>query len=145
MSEMVAADVVDCNQPPQGQPGLWCQWIPTNTLDGLEWDEGEKFYHYVEWLEYLIEHFLTPWGLSISGEVSFQGEDPTDCGVIKVVHNKVTVHPTKAVGDETIDNTAESYKQALEMIVKVFEGGGLVTAKDLAKIASLALKGNAGR
>ena len=51
-------DVLDYNEPPQGQPGLWCQWVPTEDKAGLEWNGVEKFYFAMEWMQYLVEHFL---------------------------------------------------------------------------------------
>jgi hypothetical protein len=42
--------VVDSSQEPAGQPGLWCQWVPTKDGCGIEWDGGEKFYDWTEWL-----------------------------------------------------------------------------------------------
>lgn len=74
--------VMDLNKPPSNQPGLWCQWTPSKDGLHIEWDGGEKFYHYVEWLDYLIEHFLKPWGYSLSGKVNYQGEDPKDKGTL---------------------------------------------------------------
>src|SRR5262245_45524459 len=53
--------VLDGGEPPWGQPGLWCQWVPTPDRQGIVWDRLEKFYNYVDWLRYLIEHFLKPW------------------------------------------------------------------------------------
>lgn len=40
------------------QPGFWCQWTPNDEGNILAWDGGEKFYNYVEWLKYYIEHFF---------------------------------------------------------------------------------------
>ena len=82
-------DILDYNNPPEGQPGLWCLWIPTDDLKGIEWDQGEKFYEYVTWLEYIIEHFLKPWGYVLSGSVEFQGEQFDDRGLIVVQDNDV--------------------------------------------------------
>lgn len=53
-------DIIDYNQPPPGQPGLWCQWVPTDDGTGIEWDGGEKFYSADLWLIYLINVFLKP-------------------------------------------------------------------------------------
>lgn len=83
--------VVDYNQPPSDQPGLWCQWIPTSDGSGIQWNGGEKFYHYIAWLQYLILHFLEPWGYQLQGEVKWQGEDPTDQGVIRVENNQLVL------------------------------------------------------
>jgi hypothetical protein len=80
--------VRDYNRPPRGQPGLWCGWTPTDDGTAIVWDGGEKFYSYVEWLEYLIEHFLAPWGYFLDGQMEWQGEEDEDTGVI-TVHNNV--------------------------------------------------------
>ena len=70
-------------------PSLWCQWIPSEDHKGIEWDGNEKFYCYVEWLEYIISNFLKPWGYKLNGEVKYQGEDDDDCGKIVVKDNVV--------------------------------------------------------
>jgi hypothetical protein len=83
--------VINYNQPPDGQPTLWCDWVITEDRKFLEWNGSEKFYYYVEWLEYLIQHFFKVWGYVINGEVKFRGEDFDDCGRIVVVDNKIGV------------------------------------------------------
>jgi hypothetical protein len=81
--------VLEHNGPPKGQPGLWCQWTPNEAGTAIEWDGGEKFYEYVAWLEYLIEHFLKPWGYVLNGSVTWQGEESDDRGTIHVRDNVV--------------------------------------------------------
>jgi hypothetical protein len=81
--------IQDYNRPPGGQPGLWCKWVPTEDRRGIEWSGAEKFYDYVRWLEYLIEHFLAPWGYMLNGHVTWAGEDPDDVGLIRVSENRV--------------------------------------------------------
>lgn len=81
--------VVDHNDPPIGQPGLWCQWVPNEEGNAILWDDGEKFYNYVEWIEYLIEHFLKPWGYTLDGLVEWYGEDRDDFGIIDITDNVV--------------------------------------------------------
>jgi hypothetical protein len=73
------------------QPGLWCQWTTNEEGTCLEWDGGEKFYNYVEWLKYLINHFFEKWGVKLNGEITWEGEDSEDMGKIVVVDNVVTV------------------------------------------------------
>ena len=46
--------VIDTNKPPQTQPGLWCNWIYDSSNYRIRWNGTEKFYNYVEWLEYLL-------------------------------------------------------------------------------------------
>ncbi len=82
-------DILNYNSPPAGQPGLWCQWVPTEDGMAIEHDGGEKFYDYVEWITYLIEHFLKPWGHVLNGEVTWQGEESSDIGEIVVKKNVV--------------------------------------------------------
>jgi hypothetical protein len=83
--------VIDFNSPPIGQPGLWCRWVPTNDGSAIEWDGGEKFYYYAEWIEYLIAHFLKPWKYVVNGEVQWSGEENGDLGKIIIKKNVVTV------------------------------------------------------
>jgi len=93
--------VIDSNTPPgqsgymgnnkKGQPGLCCQWVINEDGTELSWDYGEKFYNYVEWLNYLIEKFFIPWGRKLSGEILWYGEDRDDFGKIKVRNNEVFI------------------------------------------------------
>jgi hypothetical protein len=75
------------------QPGLWCQWIVTGDENGmvLEWDGGEKFYYYIDWLQYLINHFFTKWGVLLNGTIEWFGEERTDFGKIIVNDNVITI------------------------------------------------------
>lgn len=85
------SSIKDYNNPPSKQPGLWCQWVPSEDGTALEWDQGEKFYEYVEWLNYIIKNFLVPWNYTLNGNVKFQGEDYGDNGTIIVENNDVKV------------------------------------------------------
>jgi len=82
-------NVIDFNGPPSTQPGLWCQWTPTSDNMGIEWDGGEKFYNYTEWLVYLIHKVLAPNGYVLNGVVEWDGEGRGDFGEITVVDNRV--------------------------------------------------------
>lgn len=73
------------------QPGLWCQWIPGPDNSYIEWDGNEKFYNYIEWIKYLVTHFLAPWGYKVNGEVEWQGEDREDIGKIIITDNVVAI------------------------------------------------------
>jgi hypothetical protein len=101
MGQTNDASVINYNLPPgqtdwsysngEGQPGLWCQWVLNGDGTQLEWDGSEKFYNYVEWLNYMIKHFFKPWGITLDGQIYWVGEDSSDQGVIKVTKNKVKV------------------------------------------------------
>ena len=81
--------ILDYNRPPRTQPGLWCQWVPSEDGQFIQWDGSEKFYNYVEWLKYLIDKILAPRGYKLNGVVGWQGEDRGDIGKIEVVDNVV--------------------------------------------------------
>ncbi len=83
--------VLDHSCPPSGQPGLWCKWTPSPDGRALYWDGSEKFYNYVEWLEYLSNHFLRPWGYVLDGDVEWCGEDEFDYGVVRVSSGVIRV------------------------------------------------------
>ena len=97
--------IVDFNQQPSTQPSLWCQWVPNEDGTAIEWDGGEKFYAYSEWLFYLITKILAPNGYTLNGTVIWQGEETGDVGKIHVVNNVVTVAPWD---DEETVLTAEN-------------------------------------
>ena len=81
--------ITEYNNPPIGQPGLWCQWTADDEGLTIHWDGREKFYLYIKWLGYLIEHFLAPWGYKLDGTVRWRGEDFEDSGSIVVTDNEV--------------------------------------------------------
>jgi len=101
--------IINYNSPPSTQPSLWLQWIPTEDKQHIEWDGGEKFYNYVEWLEYIIEKILKPRGYVLNGKVEWEGEDG-DNGVILVVDNKIKI---REVG---FDELEELMEEKLEKI-----------------------------
>lgn len=66
-------------------PDSYCQWTtggePGNDVGIIHGGE-EKFYNYVEWLQYIIDHILVPNDYVISGEVKYHGEEPGDAGIL---------------------------------------------------------------
>jgi len=79
--------IVDYNTPPYTQPGLWCQWTPSDDGMSIEWDGGEKFYNYREWLLYIIQNFLHPNGYILNGVIAYKGESSGDYGDLVVQDN----------------------------------------------------------
>ena len=78
----------------KGCPSIWCDWVPNREGTALVWnDDTEKFYKYVEWLQYLIDNYFTNWGIKLNGEMIYQGELAGDCGVIVVEDNIITKIP----------------------------------------------------
>jgi hypothetical protein len=83
--------LIDYNRSPHTQPGLWCHWIPTANGKAIEWDEGEKFYEWHLWLQYIVKNFMEPWGYTLEGEMTWTGEEPDDRGHIHVLDNMIDV------------------------------------------------------
>lgn len=87
---VVDNSVVDYNNPPEGQPGLWCEWTPTDNGIELEWNHAtfivssSFFYCYLDWLIYLNEHFFQPWGYRLSGQVQWKDENKNRKGFITI-------------------------------------------------------------
>lgn len=87
----------------KAQAGLWCGWTVESqnvendkenglmVFDKLVWDDTEKFYNYVEWLSYMINNFYEPWGYSLNGKVTWQGEEHGDTGIIAIIDNVIGV------------------------------------------------------
>jgi hypothetical protein len=78
------------NVPPYGVPGFWCKWEPDSEGIAIQWSGAEKFRLYVCWLQFLLEHFLIPWGYMLNGQVCWRGEHENDRGIITVTRNKIT-------------------------------------------------------
>lgn len=76
--------VINSNRSPSTQPGLWCQWLITEDFCAIEWNGGEKFNSYFEWLIYLHNNMLAPWGVTFTSEskISYQGNEEEDRGEI---------------------------------------------------------------
>lgn len=52
--------VASYSETADGQPSLWCDWVPCWDGDCLTHSGIEKSYNTTRWLAYLIEHFLAP-------------------------------------------------------------------------------------
>jgi len=113
-------------------PSYYCQWVVNNGK--LQWDMNEKFYNYVEWLEYLIEHFLSPWNYKLKGTIKYSGEETTDFGTITVKNNTV-------IKLETINGLSSNIEKAKKILSKVtwetiyrFDSHGLMNIIDAALV-----------
>lgn len=78
-------------------PSHYCQWKPSSDGWSIEWDEVEKFYSYVEWIEWLIKNWFAPKGYILNGEVEWEGEEQGDVGKIIIKDNVVTTKTGKIV------------------------------------------------
>ena len=119
------SDIKDYNSPPSGQPSLWCHWVPTQDGSAIEWNGSEKFRNSLEWMKYLIEHFVgsNPFAKQVSteefsflqshtlnGEIAAEGESESDRWTLSVKDNKVT-KPVKTVAKEVAPQPAKASPQ----------------------------------
>lgn len=102
-------------------PGGYCQWIPKESTE-LVWDGGEKFYDYVEWLQYLILDFFTPNGYVLNGSVTWSGESGDDFGVIRVFQNEITTRDRDDFLAEKVEVTEASCRRAIDQIIANLTG-----------------------
>lgn len=72
-------NVIDINEPSEGQPGLWCHWVPVEDGTALTWDGGEKFREAEAWMRYVIDHFLRP-GAKVASPVPPLRPHPSGLG-----------------------------------------------------------------
>jgi hypothetical protein len=100
------AGILDFNTPPDGQPGLWCRWLPTKDGRAIECDTGPSFFgtehSMADWMQYLIDHFIGHAALAkpmlpflqrhtLNGEIYVSGEALDDHWKITVEDNRVSV------------------------------------------------------
>lgn len=129
-------DVVEYNDPPVGQPGLWLQWEPDETGEHLRWNGAEKFYHYAEWLQYLIANFLKPWGYSLRGRVRWTGEDSRDTGTITALGHEIDVMAGGSALDELIAIAREGFStpwvgvNCEDKLARIAELAAVIKAED---------------
>jgi hypothetical protein len=125
-------DVRLYNRPPEGQPGLWCDWVPCWDGCCLAYNGNEKFYGAVTWLRYLIDHFLAPRALaSRSGDARFAGftfdhvlegtvvgcrRDNKELFTITVKDNRVTEDVLRPADRRFLDLPPLPYEEAIDRV-----------------------------
>lgn len=106
--------IIDHNEPPSTQPSLWCQWMYDKGKQAIVWNEGEKFYFYIEWIEYLIERILKPRGYTLNGEMLWQGQSLYDTGKITISDNNVSTFAEEAEDFNEWTHDEDGAKLSLE-------------------------------
>ncbi len=48
-----------------------CDWMYSFENQSICWNDMEKFYYYVEWLEFIIECVLVPRGYVLNGDAEY--------------------------------------------------------------------------
>lgn len=102
--------LVDFNSPPGEQPSLWCLWNVSKSGTDLFWEADEYNGNCLEWLQYLVTHFFTPWNIEPRGQIvmTLQGNRQE----ITIEKGVLRSKPLVATHDETVDN-------AISLLVKL--------------------------
>ena len=87
LDEYDCLSIIDTDLPPSTQPNLRCLWVPLKDGSAITWNGDEKFYGYWRWMQYIIDHFLKPWGITANGCIGLEGEDGADMGKITIKDN----------------------------------------------------------
>ena len=63
------SSILDYNIPPATQPSLWCDWeiAENNGSYYIQWNGNDGFSYPAPWLQYIVDNFIVPNNLSISG------------------------------------------------------------------------------
>ena len=133
---MIDSDVEGSLGEAAGAPGCWCQWKASDDGKRLEWDGGEKFYNYVEWLSYLNCAFfsqdawakrLHPEELSflgphmLQGRIEAYGEEWDDVTALEAEGGKLFVRegtPGRAYPEREAAKIDKKYGKELEEAAK---------------------------
>lgn len=94
LSQAQITELKDFEEPeyiPGTDERFWtaCHWVPNTDGTSIVWDGTQRFYDYYEWIKYIIEKFLVPWGIKCDGVVSCNGDDMFDFSKIVADDNKV--------------------------------------------------------
>lgn len=101
------------NEPDTPNAG-YLMWTPSVDRTAIRWDGAEGPREYVEWLQWLIDAHLAPLGYALNGDVTWDGSESGDLGLIEVRNNVVNVRPGTIVyeGQEGSLSTVPSSRLA---------------------------------
>lgn len=99
-------DIDGREQDDDKMPSGYNQWKLTPDCRHIEWDGGEKFYDYVEWLQYIIDTVLTPNDIALSGSVAYSGENASDNGILTIENGIAVQRPHAELSNTLADLTA---------------------------------------
>jgi len=119
---------------PNGKPSIWLGWeITKNDRQAnyyLEWDGGEKFYNYTEWLEYIIKYVFKVWGVKLNGQIDWRGDEWEDNGTIIVKDNTVVAVPRHSFTYPlAIDSNKEEIIKIINSYIEPSEGVQTILSK----------------
>jgi len=118
----------DYNTRAPGQPNLWCDWMPCWDGCCLAWNGTEKSYSMIDWLRYLIDHFLKPGAKGVgapplagftfdhvlSGVAVGCRRDNKELTLVRVRDNKVTTRVLRPADPRYLDYPPLPYEVEID-------------------------------
>lgn len=123
-------DIELSNRLGAGQPGLWCRWEPCWDGCCIALDGEEKIYQPVQWLDYLINHFLregaeaSSSGLGAFDDFTFDHRlnglvvgcrrDNKELFAIRVINNLITQETLRPADRRYLDYPPLPYEKVID-------------------------------
>lgn len=93
-----------------------CDWELNDDDKTIGFNGSEKFYEYVPWMQYITDSLKQKFGIEVSGEVNYSGEDFEDHGILKIVDGKVL-----QIQDSEVLSSLEEENKQLKAEVEHFK------------------------
>lgn len=110
LKELANYDQALYNKYSPEHPDSYNQWEPSEDGMSLRWNGGEKFYDYVDWLEWLVKNYFKPRSIELNGTFRYQGEEIGDVGRIEVKDSSVKLVRLEPSGIVECPNCGERFK-----------------------------------
>ena len=83
MGQTHTPDIIDFNNPPPTQPGLWCNFTYDSKKNAVVWNSSEKTYDGTQWIDYILR-ILHKNGYEMRGTMVWRGGELGPLGTINV-------------------------------------------------------------
>lgn len=93
--------IINFNQPPASQPGLWCPWTIFSDNQTIIPIHTKTPYEFNSWLHFIIENFVKRWNNTLNGSIIWQGEKIEDRGKTIVKDNVIQILYAKFIDVES--------------------------------------------
>lgn len=124
MTKALAAEYRECEESevwpgktPDRRFNPWSLTADNHGIDVLTDKPGE----WKDWLQYTVDHWLTPNGITVTGSCEWDGEERGDSGVITVEDGKVKARRKPNNGPKWVDLPVRARKEIIRAMVDAME------------------------
>jgi len=130
--------VVEPNIPPVTQPSLWLHWVVDSTDENVMYitrDPTRGFYHYIEWMQYLIDKIIAPRNGIVNGHLKWSDVQDDEHGSIYINDNIVKMdysEKTKFLAKiaKEVENNPDMFVDILNYAIMGFQKSKKHTKED---------------